>query len=31
MSNVESELLNAIHTIEDRIIRASANMLKANP
>jgi hypothetical protein len=31
MSSVESELLNAIHTIEDRIIRASANMLKANP
>ena len=31
MSSVESELLNAIHSIEDRIIRASANMLKANP
>ena len=31
MSNVESELLNSIRTIEDRIIRAAANMLKANP
>jgi hypothetical protein len=31
MKNVESELLHAIQTIEDRVIRAAANMLKANP
>jgi hypothetical protein len=31
MTNVESELLHAIQTIEDRVIRAAANMLKANP
>ena len=31
MKNVESELLRSIQTIEDRVIRAAANMLKANP
>jgi molecular chaperone GrpE (heat shock protein) len=31
LQSYEKEMLNAIQTIEDRVIRAAANMLKANP
>ena len=31
LQSYEKEMLHAIQTIEDRVIRAAANMLKANP